>query len=113
MNTLERTLIEKAGADNGWECVLENRQDTVRLASARHTVCVDIIDLADLPDRYELRFSEPVERTELERASMFRKSCAQVMQNRGPVAKAMPTGSMYTTDFSCLPISTRSSIQDS
>ena len=67
MNTLERTLIEKAGADNGWECVLENRQDTVRLASARHTVCVDIIDLADLPDRNELRFSEPVERTELER----------------------------------------------
>jgi hypothetical protein len=67
MNTLERTLIEKAGADNGWECVLESRQDSVRLASARHSITVQVIDRGNIPDRYELRFSEAVDPTELER----------------------------------------------
>ena len=44
MNILERTLIEKTGADNGWECVLESSPDLVRLASARHDVVVEISD---------------------------------------------------------------------
>jgi putative restriction endonuclease len=44
MNTLERTLIEKAGADNGWECILESQSDAVQLASAMHPVRVEIID---------------------------------------------------------------------
>ena len=67
MNTLERTLVEKAGADNGWECILESRSNCVRLASARHPVRVDIIDSGTLPSRYQLIFSEPVELTELQR----------------------------------------------
>jgi hypothetical protein len=67
MNTLERTLIEKTGADNGWECVMESRPEVVRLASGRHPVSVEIIDRGSLPERYELRFSEPVESAELKR----------------------------------------------
>ena len=67
MNTLERTLVEKTGADNGWECVLESRQEVVRLASARHSVSVEIIRREPHPEGYELRFSEPVELSELKR----------------------------------------------
>jgi putative restriction endonuclease len=36
MNALERTLIEKAGYDNGWEVVVESRPEQVALASALH-----------------------------------------------------------------------------
>lgn len=67
MNTLERTLIEKAGADNGWECVLESGGDLVRLASARHASIVEICDLGSLPYRFKLNFSVPVNDIELKR----------------------------------------------
>jgi hypothetical protein len=36
MNLLERSLIEKAGYDNGWENVLEETPDRVLLGSSRH-----------------------------------------------------------------------------
>lgn len=36
MNVLERALIEKAGRENGWENVIESRDERVVLASARH-----------------------------------------------------------------------------
>ena len=36
MNSLERSLIEKAGYDNGWEIVLESVPEMVSLASALH-----------------------------------------------------------------------------
>jgi len=36
MNPLQRTLIEKAGHDNGFEHVLSPAGDAVTLASARH-----------------------------------------------------------------------------
>lgn len=36
MNALERTLIEKAGYDNGWEVVIESTSSQVELASALH-----------------------------------------------------------------------------
>lgn len=36
MNSLERTLIEKAGYDNGWEVVVESVPEYVILASALH-----------------------------------------------------------------------------
>lgn len=36
MNALERTLIEKAGYEHGWENVLESHADAVVLGSARH-----------------------------------------------------------------------------
>ena len=36
MNSLERTLIEKAGYDNGWEVVVKSVREYVLLASALH-----------------------------------------------------------------------------
>ncbi|MDL2229717.1 HNH endonuclease [Treponema sp. OttesenSCG-928-L16] len=36
MNILEQSLIEKAGYENGWECVKDNSLEHIRLASARH-----------------------------------------------------------------------------
>lgn len=36
MNSLERTLIEKAGYDNGWEITVESAPERVILASALH-----------------------------------------------------------------------------
>jgi hypothetical protein len=36
MNSLERTLIEKAGYDNGWEVVVKSVPEYVLLASALH-----------------------------------------------------------------------------
>ena len=36
MNSLERSLIEKAGYDNGWEVVLESHPGKVLLGSALH-----------------------------------------------------------------------------
>ncbi|NCC53623.1 MAG: HNH endonuclease [Spartobacteria bacterium] len=36
MNSLERSLIQKAGYDNGWEVVLENKPDAVCFTSAIH-----------------------------------------------------------------------------
>ena len=67
MNTFERTLIEKAGADNGWECMVENTASFVRLASSRHSVTVDIIHNLETAMRYSLCFSEAVNLVELQR----------------------------------------------
>lgn len=45
MNPLERSLIEKAGYDNGWENVLEENPERVLLGSSRHVGQVQIISL--------------------------------------------------------------------
>ncbi len=42
MNALERTLIEKAGYDNGWEITLESLPEQVLLASALHRAVAKI-----------------------------------------------------------------------
>ena len=42
MNSLERTLILKAGYDHGWEVVVDNAPDQVLLASALHRARVRI-----------------------------------------------------------------------
>jgi hypothetical protein len=43
MNILERSLIEKAGYENGWENVIDSRETAVVLASARHRARVRIL----------------------------------------------------------------------
>ena len=43
MNPLERSLIEKAGYDNGWENVLEETPDRVLLGSSRHSGQTQIV----------------------------------------------------------------------
>jgi len=42
MNILERSLIEKAGCEHGWENVIESDDSLVALASARHPAQVTI-----------------------------------------------------------------------
>lgn len=67
MNTFERTLIEKAGADNGWECMVESTDSFVRLASSRHSLTVDIQLDSQSAMNYTLQFSQPVDLVELKR----------------------------------------------
>lgn len=52
-NPLQRTLIEKAGHDNGFEHVLSSAGDTVTLASARHRSRAAV---TALDESFELRF---------------------------------------------------------
>lgn len=47
VNPLQRTLIEKAGNDNGFEHVLSSAGDVVTLASARHRSQVTVTALAE------------------------------------------------------------------
>jgi len=47
MNPLERSLIEKAGYDNGWENVVGMEDDGVVLASSRHSGQVKISTLSE------------------------------------------------------------------
>lgn len=65
MNTFERTLIEKAGNDNGWEFVRESTEQRITLASLRHECEVDITPIAKVAGEYQLIFSRPVDDTEL------------------------------------------------
>lgn len=53
MNPLQRTLIEKAGHDNGFEHVLSSAGDAVTLASARHRSQAAVTALAA---GFEVRF---------------------------------------------------------
>src|SRR5690606_39855370 len=56
MNTLQRTLVEKAGHDYGFEYVLPGERVDVSMASARHPVQVSVSsDVGGL----RLRFSSP------------------------------------------------------
>ncbi len=65
MNTLERSLIEKAGNDNGWEFVRESTEQCITLASLRHECEVEITSIADVTGEYHLVFSRPLDETEL------------------------------------------------
>lgn len=46
MNILERSLIEKAGYETGWENVIDSRETWVMLASSRHHARVRILPRA-------------------------------------------------------------------
>lgn len=47
MNTLERSLVEKAGHEHGWQNVIESRDTGLVLASARHRAQVRISVMLD------------------------------------------------------------------
>jgi putative restriction endonuclease len=67
MNPLQRTLIEKAGNDNGFEHVLDSEMNGVTLASARHPTRV-LVGLEN--GAYQLRFqaTSPTLLPELQRS---------------------------------------------
>jgi hypothetical protein len=67
MNTLDRSLVEKAGYENGFENVLENNESGVRLASSRHPVTVEITEGKN-EGAWRLRFSKNLDIPELKRS---------------------------------------------
>lgn len=67
MNTLERSLIEKAGSDNGWEFVRESTEQRITLASLRHACEVGITPVSKVEGEYQLALSKPLDDVELNR----------------------------------------------
>jgi hypothetical protein len=66
MKSLDRSLIEKAGYDNGFENVLAGDNNTVRLASSRHPITVEIM-LGRSAGSFALCFSPNLDIKELRR----------------------------------------------
>jgi len=66
MTTLDRSLIEKAGYDNGFEIVRKSEHIIVSLGSSLHSVTVDISD-GSHEGTYVLRFSGNLNLPELKR----------------------------------------------
>jgi hypothetical protein len=57
MNTLERSLIEKAGYNNGWEVVLLSDPSKIKLASARHVAIAEVAALEKSSSEAEAFFT--------------------------------------------------------
>ncbi|WP_461246564.1 HNH endonuclease [Treponema sp. R6D11] len=66
MNSLDRSLIEKAGYDNGFEIIQKSDSSVVSLCSSLHPVKVDIT-IGNHEGSYDLRFSDTLSISELER----------------------------------------------
>lgn len=66
MNTLDRSLVEKAGYENGFENVLKSSEAGVRLASSRHPVIVEIT-AGKNEGTWKLHFSDNLDIPELKR----------------------------------------------
>jgi hypothetical protein len=66
MNSLTRTLIEKAGYDNGFEITQKSDNSVVSLTSSLHPITVNIFD-GDHDGSYGLRFSDNLSFAELKR----------------------------------------------
>lgn len=108
MNPLQRTLIEKAGNDNGFEHVLDSEAGGVTLASARHPTRV-WVDLQN--GAYHVRFhaSSPTLLPELQRsfpqagiesgefAIATEVALATLLRRAASLARALP--SQAATDY--------------
>lgn len=68
MNSLERSLIEKAAVENGWEYIVESRDAQVTLASARHKARV-VIRPGMSPSRWAVAVPTGLLRIELARSA--------------------------------------------
>jgi putative restriction endonuclease len=66
MNSLDRSLIEKAGYDNGFEIVQKSDPSVVSLCSSLHPVKVDIT-IGSHEGAYALQFSDTLSLLELKR----------------------------------------------
>lgn len=67
MNTLERTLIEKAGCANGWENVRESTPERVVMYSARHKAETHVTPAA-VPEAWQVSFPKGPPTAELARS---------------------------------------------
>lgn len=70
MNSLERSLIEKAAAENGWEYIVESSDTGVTLASARHKARV-VIRPGVPPARWAVAVPTGLLRIELARSARW------------------------------------------
>ena len=70
MNSLERSLIEKAAAENGWEYIVESSDTGVTLASARHKARV-VIRPGISPARWAVAVPTGLLRIELARSAQW------------------------------------------
>jgi hypothetical protein len=70
MNSLERSLIEKAAAENGWEYIVESAETAVTLASARHKARI-VICPGVSPSRWTAKVPAGLLRTELARSARW------------------------------------------
>ena len=66
MNSLARTLIEKAGYDNGFEIAKKSDPSMVSLSSSLHPITVNVFD-GDHEGSYGIRFSDNLSLSELKR----------------------------------------------
>ena len=66
MNSLDRSLIEKAGYDNGFEIARDNDSSVVSLSSSLHPIKADIT-IGNHQGSYVLHFSENLSLSELKR----------------------------------------------
>ena len=66
MNSLDRSLIEKAGYDNGFEIVTDNDPSVVCLCSSLHPITVDVT-IGNHEGSYALYFSDNLSMSELKR----------------------------------------------
>jgi len=66
MNSLDRSLIEKAGYDNGFEIVQKSDSSVVSLCSSLHPIKVDIT-IGTHEGAYDLQFSDTLSLLELKR----------------------------------------------
>ena len=101
MNSLERSLLEKIGYDNGWEVVATQNPDSLTLASARHSAAVTITTVSQGP-RYLLGFPDWILDSELTRSSPCsaerglilvkdEEDLASVLHRAGQLASSLPS----------------------
>ena len=101
MNSLERSLLEKLGYDNGWEVVDNQSLVSVILASARHSATVNITSDPQ-GSGYFLRFPDWILESELTRSSpcvaerglilvIDKEALAPVLHRAAQLAASLPS----------------------
>jgi len=106
MNSLERSLLEKLGYDNGWEVVSDHPSGPLVLASARHNASVSITSEPS-GQGYQLGFPDWISESELTRSCRCsaqhgiilvkdKEALASVLGRAAELATSLPTSPMVT-----------------
>lgn len=86
MNSLERTLIEKAGYSHGWENVRESSPERVVMFSARHNAEAHVMSASSPTGSWQVKFPQGPSTTELARSQPEMQSTAGIFQAQGEAA---------------------------
>jgi hypothetical protein len=106
LNSLERSLLEKLGYDNGWEVVSDHPSGPLVLASARHNASVSITPEPS-GQGYQLGFPNWISESELTRSCgcsaqqgiilvKDREALASVLGRAAELATSLPTSPVVT-----------------